>query len=121
MAIIGRPKFGRTVSVLRRHFRDIAARAGKTFAQAFFAAFVVPQAGVFTLAAWKGAVVAALAAAASAVWNVIRNYRYEKAARQLERAWRAENPELAWVLDSAQEEAASRKVVPDAEREADAR
>jgi hypothetical protein len=51
---------------------DIAIRAGKTFVQSFLAALVIPAGGeLFQLATWKAPVLAAGAAAISAVWNIV--------------------------------------------------
>lgn len=51
--------------------RDVLVRAVKTFFQAFAAALIIPATELYNFAAWKGAVLAAAAAAASAVWNAV--------------------------------------------------
>lgn len=50
---------------------DIVVRAGKTFVQAFLATLAVSVASVNDVTTAKAAVVAAVAAGISAVWNVI--------------------------------------------------
>lgn len=50
--------------------KDIATRAGKTFIQAFIAAFVLP-ATVSDANLWRAAVIGAAAAAVSATWNTL--------------------------------------------------
>lgn len=51
--------------------KDLLERAVKTFVQVFAATLIIPVADVYNLAAWKGAVVAAGAAALSAVSSLI--------------------------------------------------
>lgn len=50
---------------------DTVERAAKTFVQAFVSTFALSVSAIdlYSLAAWKAAVVAAGAAAVSAVWN----------------------------------------------------
>lgn len=52
---------------MKAQLKDIAIRAGKTFVQAFIAALAV--ANVSDLNSVKAAVIAAVAAGVSAVWN----------------------------------------------------
>ena len=50
--------------------KDLVVRAGKTFWQAFVAAFVLPVVAL-DVSAWKAAAAAAGAAGLSAVWNFL--------------------------------------------------
>lgn len=53
-------------------FKDLAERALKTFIQVFAATLIIPAAtDIFTVSAWKSAVVAAAAAALSAATSLL--------------------------------------------------
>ena len=51
--------------------RDAAERAVKTAVQAAFAAFVVPVTDLYSLAAWKGALITAIAAGVSVLTSIL--------------------------------------------------
>lgn len=51
--------------------KDAAERAVKTALQAAFAAFVVPVTDLYSLAAWKGALITAVAAGVSVLTSIL--------------------------------------------------
>lgn len=57
------------------NYKDIATRAAKTFAQAFFASLATGVAGITDTDTAKAVVIGAGAAGVAAVWNLILNYR----------------------------------------------
>lgn len=59
-------------------YKDIATRAAKTFAQAFFATLAASVIGIVDIETAKAAVIAAGAAGISAAWNAVVNYRSGK-------------------------------------------
>lgn len=82
-------------SVLRTDGRDLFEKARRVATYTFGVTFTVPAVSDFGNAnAWKSAVYAAGVAVASAVWNTIKNYRYERIAEEIQAAWVSSNQPL---------------------------
>ena len=81
------------LDVLQFHARDLFERARKTAVQTFSATFVIPAVSeIANASVWKSAIYAAGAATFSAVWNTVKNYRYERIAEKIQAEWLRENP-----------------------------